>query len=117
MVEYGDLIIFDDKHRLLCGDATKEEDVKKLLNGVMIDLIVTDPPYGIKYQSGNRTDKFEILKNDDIILDFKFIMKYLKNNTNAYIWTSHHRYPEWRKIYSDYYKSTIIWNKKRWRYG
>lgn len=111
MVKYGDIIIFDDKHKLMCGDATKEEDVKKLLDGKKIDLLVTDPPYAIKYQSGHRNDKFDILFNDNKILDFTFIMNLLKQNANAYIWTSHHKYNEWREMYSNYYKSTIIWNK------
>lgn len=34
-------------HYLLCGDATKEEDMKKLLGGGRVDLVYTDPPYGI----------------------------------------------------------------------
>jgi DNA modification methylase len=34
-------------HRLLCGDATSLEDLKKLLGGAEIDLCLTDPPYGV----------------------------------------------------------------------
>jgi len=50
----GDLWILGD-HRLLCGDAGKAEDVDKLLDGVTIQLVNTDPPYGVKVEprSGN----------------------------------------------------------------
>ena len=40
-------------HRLLCGDATKKEDVEKLMNGKKADMVFTDPPYGVDYGSKN----------------------------------------------------------------
>ena len=40
----GDIYQLGD-HRVMCGDATK--DTEKLINGIKIDLLFTDPPYGI----------------------------------------------------------------------
>ncbi|MBZ0130228.1 MAG: site-specific DNA-methyltransferase [Rhodobacteraceae bacterium] len=44
----GDLWLLG-KHRLLCGDATVATDVARVLNGTQPLLMVTDPPYGVKY--------------------------------------------------------------------
>ena len=35
------------EHRLLCGDATKKENIELLLDGNKADMVFTDPPYGI----------------------------------------------------------------------
>ncbi|KKK77351.1 hypothetical protein LCGC14_2854480, partial [marine sediment metagenome] len=49
----GDLYRLGD-HRLLCGDATNEKDVGHLLDGSRPHLMVTDPPYGVEYDSNWR---------------------------------------------------------------
>jgi DNA modification methylase len=38
------------RHRLLCGDSARSEDVDRLLNGAPIHLASTDPPYGVKLE-------------------------------------------------------------------
>jgi DNA modification methylase len=49
----GDVWVMGE-HRLLCGDATVETGVRKLLNGLTPALMVTDPPYGVEYDPGWR---------------------------------------------------------------
>jgi DNA modification methylase len=45
----GDLWILG-KHRLLAGDSSKHEDVDRLLDGQLIHLVNTDPPYNVKVE-------------------------------------------------------------------
>jgi len=45
----GDLWLLG-KHRLLCGDSGKAEDVDRLLNGALIHVVSTDPPYNVKVE-------------------------------------------------------------------
>lgn len=42
----GDVWVLD-KHRIICGDSSDEKTLKRLLNGVTLDAIVQDPPYGV----------------------------------------------------------------------
>ena len=37
------------RHRLMCGDATRKQDVEQILAGNVPLLMVTDPPYGVNY--------------------------------------------------------------------
>ena len=56
ITKQGDLWILGE-HRLLCGDATKKEDVERLMDGQKADVIFTDPPYGINYQDLKKNHK------------------------------------------------------------
>ena len=50
-VEQGDIWLLG-RHRLLCGDATKAEDVKTVLDGKKANVCITDPPYNCAYKGG-----------------------------------------------------------------
>jgi DNA modification methylase len=45
----GDLWLLGE-HRLLCGDASRAEDVDRLLDGVPVHLVNTDPPYNVRVE-------------------------------------------------------------------
>lgn len=90
----GDLYLLGN-HRLLCGDATKKEDVERLMDGAKADMVFTDPPYGVNYsggiqytKSGKKTNQRERLEGDhttSIYLDSVPVMaKYCDGP--IYIW-------------------------------
>ncbi len=37
------------QHRLLCGDSTKADDLKRLMRDELADMAFTDPPYNVNY--------------------------------------------------------------------
>jgi 16S rRNA G966 N2-methylase RsmD len=53
ITKLGDLYQLGN-HRLLCGDATKAEDVERLMDGQKADMVFTDPPYGIDVVKGHQ---------------------------------------------------------------
>ena len=69
----GDVWILGN-HRLICGDSTDKEVLKRLMNGREADLVWTDPPYGVDIQErdlvqaevrGRRKDGKGVM-NDDL---------------------------------------------------
>lgn len=59
-VAFGDLWVWGE-HKLLVGDSTSIRDVTRLIGGDQVDLVVTDPPYGISYEGAAGK-----IKNDDL---------------------------------------------------
>ena len=51
-VKPGDIWLLG-KHRLMCGDAIKPEDVAALMDGKKANLVVTDPPYNVDFESAS----------------------------------------------------------------
>jgi len=84
----GDIYILGN-HRLMCGDSTSIDAVEKLMDGQKADMVFTDPPYGVSYQSNMRTqsEKFDVIKNDDVILDIVPIIEIFSKGW-VFIWTT-----------------------------
>ena len=60
-VERGDIWAVG-RHRLMCGDATSAKDVETLMEGKKANLMLTDPPYGVSFESSSGLT----IKNDSI---------------------------------------------------
>ena len=89
----GDVFEIDGKHRVMCGDSTKETDVSILMNGSKADMVLTDPPYNVSYVG--KTKNALTIKNDSMEADafqeflvacFKKMNEHLKAGGVFYIW-------------------------------
>lgn len=102
------------EHILLCGDSTCITDVEKLMYEEKADMCFTDPPYGYEYQSNLRkkSKKFDVIENDDKILDF-FPSIQLVCNGFIFICTTWKVLDKWIPLFKKYHDLTnmIIWNK------
>lgn len=124
--EYGKVYQLG-RHRLMCGDATKIEDVEKLMDGQKADIAFTSPPYNVgenarlsfhdkendnKYKDGYKDDNPEYLKllldtttNQLMFSDYVFVnLQMLANNKREVI--------EWLYQLKEKYADVIIWNKE-----
>ncbi len=61
-INVGDLFELG-KHRLLCGDSTKADDVAAVMAGVKADCVFTSPPYGVGIDYGTYKDTIENLRS------------------------------------------------------
>ena len=101
-------------HKVMCGNSVNYEDVQKLMDNKIANLVNTDPPYGVNYQSNMRTksDKFDVIKNDDKILDINpMIDKFSKGW--VFIWTTWKVIDKWLDNTKSFGFPTnmVVWHK------
>ena len=124
----GDLWILG-RHRLLCGDSTSVDDVARLMDGAVAEMMFTDPPYGVNYEGGhfhsgdvNIKRKREKLADDDstaIYTDFLPVALSAVDGP-CYMWFAGSM---GREVYNALHDngceihSLIIWNKTNATYA
>ena len=83
----GDVWVLGE-HKLLCGDSTSKSDVDELVGDFVVDLVFTDPPYGMKKESDGITN--DNLNYSDLLeFNKKWIalsFDKLKENGSWYCW-------------------------------
>lgn len=75
-VEPGDVWLMG-RHRMVCGDSTSEADVNLLMDGLKANLVVTDPPYNVAYESADGKK----IQNDSMAdgAFYKFLLAAFRN--------------------------------------
>lgn len=69
------------RHRLMCGSSTDLGDVSELVNGQLVDLLLTDPPYNVDY-TGKTKDALKIVNDQKSNDEFRqFLVDAFTNAT------------------------------------
>lgn len=104
-VERGDVWSVG-RHTLMCGDATSKEDVDKLMDGKRANLVITDPPYNVAFESSAGLS----IKNDKmagdkfyefLLLAFKNMASHLESGGAAYVFHADTEGLNFRKAFID----------------
>lgn len=85
----GDIYLLGG-HRIMCGDSTNLDDVAKLMDGNLADLLVTDPPYNVDYEGKAGKIQNDKMSNDNfrqfLIDAFTSANNNMKAGAAFYIW-------------------------------
>lgn len=112
-------------HRLMCGDSTKQEDIKKLMNGELADLVVTDPPYNVNISNSQGMQ----IENDDmqdeafkefLVQAFNNMSIALKEGGAFYIWYASREHINFESALNEndlYVRQQLIWVKNTFILG
>jgi len=107
------------RHRLICGDSTKEETFDQLLCGKKVNLVITDPPYNVNYegtagkiQNDNMADAAFY---DFLLAAFQNAEGVMADDASIYVFHADTEGLNFRKAFADagfYLSGCCIWKKQ-----
>lgn len=101
--------------KLMQGDCLK---MMKLIPDGSVDMVLTDPPYGMDYQSNFRETRYNKIINDgDISWIDSFVSeayRVSKDNTAHYVFCSFHHLDKFKVALERKFKikNLLVWEKK-----
>lgn len=106
------------RHRLVCGDSTKEETFKTLMGKKKANLVMTDPPYNVDYQGSAgkiKNDNMESDKFYQFLFDaFVNMEQAMASDASIYVFHADTEGLNFRKAFIDagfYLSGCCIWKK------
>jgi DNA modification methylase len=107
------------RHRLVCGDATNADTVKRLMDGRKANLVLTDPPYNVDFKgSSGLKIKNDSMKADQfysfLLSSFQNLADNLESGGSAYIFHADTEGENFRRAFREagfHLSGTCIWAK------
>lgn len=100
-------------HRVMCGDSLNPVNLDRLISGMTVGCVLTDPPYGINlntdYSSGGGRS-YRKVKNDDQPFDATLLRGYFSQVAEQFWWGANYY---WRTLSDkDLSGSWLVWDKR-----
>ncbi|WP_421777191.1 site-specific DNA-methyltransferase [Gardnerella sp. DNF01180P] len=106
------------RHRVICGDATKLETYKTLLENTKVNLVVTDPPYNVNYEGSAGKIKNDNMEDDKfyqfLFNSFVNMEQAMADDASIYMFHADTEGLNFRKAFQDagfYLSGCCIWKK------